>query len=55
MTKKIQFSLKLFKVCKKEIFRNITLKINLIIKTLNLDLNILNILLNNLFFILKIF
>jgi len=40
MTKKILFSLKLFKVCKKEIFKNITVKINLIIKTLIIDLNI---------------
>ena len=55
MKRKIHFKLKFNRACNKEIFKSITLKINLIIKTLNLDLNILNILLNNLFFILKIF
>lgn len=37
MNRKIQFKLKLIRACNKEIFKSITLKMNLIFKILNID------------------
>ena len=37
MKRKIHFKLKFNRACNKEIFKSITLKINLIIKILNID------------------